>query len=142
MSFENYIVNPLNNRLIRKGLTLHRKLIKEGIIIHDFENDPSILCEIDVDSDLESLKQTYDDQLQGYHAVRGRGMYDRYLVKKKKRSKKEDKSDQKLKHLVKQVHKKIIQDEITDVATLERTCIQNANNKYGNYGKNKYYIEL
>ena len=44
MSHENYIINPLNDRMIRKGLTLHRKLIKEGVILHDFEKDDNILC--------------------------------------------------------------------------------------------------
>ena len=60
MSHENYIINPLNDRMIRKGLTLHRKLIKEGVIVqvHDFEKDDNILCVLLKENmDVGSLKE-------------------------------------------------------------------------------------
>ena len=108
MSHENYIINPLNDRMIRKGMTLHRKLIKEGAIIHDFDNDENILCVLEEDMDIDCLKEMYDERLKesNYHSVIGRGMYKGYLVKKKKRKKYVDNTDKKLKEVVKQVHKK------------------------------------
>ena len=148
MSHENYIINPLNDRMIRKGMTLHRKLIKEGAIIHDFENDENILCVLEEDMDIDCLKEMYDEKLQGtdYHAVIGRGMYKGYLVKKKKRKKYVDNTDKKLKEVVKQVHKKMTEENVKDIETLEEVCITNTKNKFdskNNYnGKNKYYIEL
>ena len=136
-------------------MTLHRKLIKEGAIIHDFENDENILCVLEEDigggidvSTLNSLKEMYDEKLQGtdYHAVIGRGMYKGYLVKKKKRKKYVDNTDKKLKEVVKQVHKKMTEENVKDIETLEEVCITNTKNKFdskNNYnGKNKYYIEL
>ena len=148
MSHENYIINPLNNRLIRKGFSLHRKLIKEGVIVHDFENDDNILCVLEENMDVGSLKEMYDERLKesNYHSVIGRGMYRGYLVKKKKRSKRVDYTNKKMKEVVKQVHKKILVENITNVDTLEAVCITNSKNKYdvkpNQKGKNKYYIEL
>ena len=148
MSYENYIINPLNDRLIRKGFSLHRKLIKEGVIHHDFENDDNILCVLEEDMDIDCLKEMYDERLKesNCHSVIGRGMYRGYLVKKKKRSKRVDNTDEKMKEVVKQVHKKILVENITNMDTLEEVCIANSKNKYdvkpNQKGKNKYYIEL
>ena len=98
--------------------------------------------------DVDSLKEMYDERLKesNYHSVIGRGMYRGYLVKKKKRSKRVDYTDKKMKEVVKQVHKKILVENITNVDTLEEVCIANSKNKYdvkpNQKGKNKYYIEL
>ena len=139
MSHEKYIINPLNDRMIRKGFTLHRKLIKEGVIHHDFEKDESILCVIDEESDVDGLKKMYDEQLTDCHAVIGRGMFKGYLVKKKKRPKQVDNTDKKLKEVVKQVHKKMTEENVRDIETLEEVCIANTKNKYD---VKPNYIEL
>lgn len=120
MSHENYIINPLNDRMIRKGLTLHRKLIKEGVIFHDFEKDDNILCVLEENMDVDSLKEMHDEWLKesNCHSVIGRGMYRGYLVKKKKRSKRVDYTDKKMKEVVCSKFKSLTQ-AIKSISTSE-----------------------
>jgi len=137
MTFENYIINPLNNRLIRRELCLYRKLVKNGVISHDYDNDKNILCVIDEESDIEGLKELYNEKMENHRAVIGRGMYKNYLVKKKIKSKHKKLDNKKIDYIIKQTKIKIENDE----EEIEDKIKENLNNKYKNNGK-KYYIEL
>ena len=81
MSGKRYIDNPLNSssKIVYLG-DLYRKLVCEGIITHDFTNDPVVVQEIQyIRNELKVLKNEHKDK--DYYIIRGRGIYNGYWVK-------------------------------------------------------------
>lgn len=84
MSLENYITNPLNNRPIKKGCMLYRRLVLEGHIIHDYENDPVALEEYDETMNINLMRDEWNKTLkEEYKCCIGRGIYEGWLVRRK-----------------------------------------------------------
>ena len=82
-----YVDNPLNSRtkLLYLGDT-YKKMVLNGLIIHDYNKDTNVLQEYDETDDIISIKKQYDEILDNnYSCVIGRGIYKGFLVKKKKR---------------------------------------------------------
>ena len=95
-SNEDYIINPLTKRPIKRGSKRWRKLIKDGIIDDsNFEDEKIIyvpdknLNQKQINEDLEKakieLKSEENEQIQ---YVKGRGKYKNKLVERKLRKKK------------------------------------------------------
>ena len=81
MSEKRYIDNPLNpsSKILYLG-DLYRKLVCEGIIIHDFKNDPVVVQEIQyTHNELKVIKKEHKNK--DYYIIRGRGLYNGYWVK-------------------------------------------------------------
>jgi hypothetical protein len=84
------MINPMNGRtLIKKNGRLYRQYVTEGLIVHDYDKDPSVIQMYDPESeDWKKLKIIHDKILKPTHAcVRGRGIYKNYLVKYKMKNK-------------------------------------------------------
>jgi hypothetical protein len=84
-----YVDNPLNTRtkLLYLGDT-YKKMVLNGLIIHNYNKDSNVLQEYDETDDIISIKKQYDEILDNHSCVIGRGIYNGFLVKKKKRGKK------------------------------------------------------
>jgi len=81
-----YVDSPLNSRtkLLYLGDT-YKKMVLNGLIVHDYDNDSNVLQEYDETDDIDSIKKHYQGTLDNYSCVIGRGIYKGFLVKKRKR---------------------------------------------------------
>ena len=134
----NYVLNPNTNRPVHKSSVVYKTLVKNGQIVHNYEDDECVICKIDEGDNIQQLKKFFDDEQKDgvYFACLGRGMYQGYLVKRKRR---EYKEKNKMEHIVKEVLKK--SKEILDLQELTKVCIENTENKFNTqYGK--YYLEI
>ena len=76
-----YIDNPLNPRVkIQYMCNTYRFYVNNGLIIHDYQEDPIVIKEIDnLYEEYETLKDLYKNE--DFFVVQGRGMYSGYWVK-------------------------------------------------------------
>lgn len=135
---KNYALNPHTNRPIHKSSLMYKTLVKNGVILHDFDEDECVICKIEEGDNVKQLKKMFDDEQKDgvYFACLGRGMYQGYLVKRKRR---ENKVKNKMEHMVKEVLNK--SKEILDLQELTKVCIENTENKF-NTKCGKYYLEM
>jgi len=79
-----FVLNPKTNRMIKRNGTLHKKLIKEGLLDKVNMLKPTEICDIPPeasDREIELLKREANLNLPKHsHAVRGRGRHKGKLV--------------------------------------------------------------
>ena len=83
---KNYIKIPLYKRPIMIGGKVYKKLLKAGTIVGDelYKYDTNILYKIDL-ADLirDKINQLNTNIDFGYKAVKGRGIYKNFIIKKR-----------------------------------------------------------
>lgn len=81
-----YIISPVTNKSIKVGGKAYKKLMKDGVINGTIMyDDEKILYKINIDDLIEMKKAQLDDELpEEFHAVKGRGLYKGYLIRRKK----------------------------------------------------------
>jgi hypothetical protein len=86
-----FVINPLSNRPIKKGSFLYYELLKKGVDfggnhLENFKND-KIICEIGdkTAEEIDNIKREFNNTNDDYCCHRGRGFLSKYLVKKRKK---------------------------------------------------------
>jgi hypothetical protein len=91
-----YVINPLTKRPIKKGGKSYYKLLEDGILAQD-ENDEkpvnaNIICVINnmEKKDVDILRKEYNDNNPKYFASVGRGKHSGYLIRRAKKTTKDE----------------------------------------------------
>lgn len=78
---DNYVLNPLTNRMVKIGSQTYRKLVNTKVIKNKVVDD-RILYKYDSDDDIEELKNKYKDELNENEIIQiGKGKYKNKLIK-------------------------------------------------------------
>ena len=84
MSEKQFIISPITNKSIRIGGKAYKKLMKDGVIDGKIMyDDDKILYKINIEDLIEMKKIQLNKELpKECHAVKGRGLYKGYLIKR------------------------------------------------------------
>lgn len=91
---DNYVLNPLTNRMVKVGSQTYRKLVNSKVIKNKAV-DERVIYKYDSDDDIEELKKKYQDELDENEIIqKGKGRYKGKLIKTYKGSKGRPKKQQ------------------------------------------------
>ena len=78
---DNYVLNPLTNRMVKLGSQTYRKLVNTKVIKNKAV-DERVIYKYDSDDDIEELKKKYQEELNENEIIqKGKGRYKGKLIK-------------------------------------------------------------